>query len=590
MHSDAGHHIPNRLSAVTFRAKATLLQSRRAFVNAFTGIHRLRRIESCDFQTPIASCSTALWTDPSPAEQWYQRGKVQNLRLAAARLNGVFIPSGAIFSFWAQLGRASHFKGYVRGRMLQEGCLIPAIGGGLCQLSNALYQAALDAGCEIVERHPHSRVVPGSATASGRDATVAWNYIDLRFRPKQPIQLRVYLTASDLHVALYEVEAATPANSAVARPLNASHPKLQPGALPIFNDHACESCGQIAFFRADNDATHLKVEHGKAFLLDTAWPEFADYVKSHHSSSDKLAIPLDGVRWDRKQYAWPTEGFADVSTAQLTTILRSLRSRHLATQGAARQAALLESARELAGALARSLDQHTDEVCISQNLLPFLWSTGVLGGRRVTVLCTQLPLANLQAQLDRAYQLHPESPTLRDFRAKTWIVEAEAEALQCAERIVTPHLQVAALFAEKTHLLEWKMPAVSPQFSVSGEPASRTILFPCSTLGRKGIYELREALRDAEIHLKLGGAVLEHADFWRGFNVERVNLDQPHGFAVAVQPSIVESQPRALLKALASGIPAIATDSCGLTAMQGLTIVPTADATALRKGILTLLQ
>jgi hypothetical protein len=103
--------------------------------------------------------------------------------------------------FWRQVGKATARKGYRPGRMLQEGCMIPAIGGGLCQLSNALYQIALDSGCEIVERHRHSRTVPGSATAAGRDATVSWNYVDLRFRPAVDMQLAVELTADHLIVA-----------------------------------------------------------------------------------------------------------------------------------------------------------------------------------------------------------------------------------------------------------------------------------------------------------------------------------------------------------------------------------------------------
>jgi len=61
----------------------------------------------------------------------------------------------------------------VPGRQLREGCLFPAIGGGLCQLSNALYDVSLQAECEIVERHPHSRIVPGSAAARDRDAAIA---------------------------------------------------------------------------------------------------------------------------------------------------------------------------------------------------------------------------------------------------------------------------------------------------------------------------------------------------------------------------------------------------------------------------------
>ena len=68
------------------------------------------------------------------------------------------------------------------GRELREGCLVPSIGGGLCQLSNALYDAALRAGLQVVERHRHTQVVPGSLAESDRDATVFWNYRDLRLR------------------------------------------------------------------------------------------------------------------------------------------------------------------------------------------------------------------------------------------------------------------------------------------------------------------------------------------------------------------------------------------------------------------------
>src|SRR5204863_8927159 len=128
------------------------------------------------FSVSIGVSQTPLWSDVRPEERTYQLGKVQNLRRAAAALDGVVVPAGAIFGFWTQTGRASRRRGFVTGRMLQQGCLVPAAGGGLCQLSNALYDAALQAECEVVERHTHSRAVAGSAAAAGSDATVAWKY------------------------------------------------------------------------------------------------------------------------------------------------------------------------------------------------------------------------------------------------------------------------------------------------------------------------------------------------------------------------------------------------------------------------------
>ena len=175
--------VPTRAAALPFAAKAT--------------VHRLRRSckDAVDFQLrrwPVSARSDGYhaWgvslSQLDLADRENQRrlilGKIENLRVAARTLNGIEVPAGGVFSFWAQVGRPVARRGYVPGRELSEGCIIPSIGGGLCQLSNALYQAALDASLEIVERRPHSQIVEGSAADAGRDATVFWNYVDLRFR------------------------------------------------------------------------------------------------------------------------------------------------------------------------------------------------------------------------------------------------------------------------------------------------------------------------------------------------------------------------------------------------------------------------
>ena len=104
----------------------------------------------------IAESATPLWTETEPEERFLVAGKIHNLRLAIRAINGIEIQARETFSFWRQVGRAVRRRGYVRGRELREGCIIPNIGGGLCQLSNALYDAALQANFEIIERHAHS--------------------------------------------------------------------------------------------------------------------------------------------------------------------------------------------------------------------------------------------------------------------------------------------------------------------------------------------------------------------------------------------------------------------------------------------------
>lgn len=235
---------PTRVTAAAFAAKVFLFRVRRGALNFLhpVPLHAPQPGKPSEISGTVRSI-TSLWTDAAPSEQWYQRGKVENLRLAAERLDGCVIPAEQVFSFWRQVGRITARRGFLPGRMLQEGCLIPSVGGGLCQLSNALYQVAMEAGCDILERHPHSRTVPGSATAAGRDATVAWNYVDLRFRPKTELTLEVRLTAEHLVVALRGDIA--PASE---RPLNLQGLQAPPNRS-IGDDHACDTCGREECFR-----------------------------------------------------------------------------------------------------------------------------------------------------------------------------------------------------------------------------------------------------------------------------------------------------------------------------------------------------
>ena len=199
---DAEGEIPSRLSWTLFAAKQHLLRLMRAVREAPSAPRRLRRSGDAGFAHLAGQSRTELWIESHPAERRLEAGKVQNIRLAAAALDGLVIPAGEVFSFWRHVGAPTARRGFVEGRMLQQGCMVASVGGGLCQLSNGLYEAALQAGCEIVERHRHSRRVPGSQAALGRDATVAWNYVDLRFRPKVAMRLAVVLDEQSLSVSL----------------------------------------------------------------------------------------------------------------------------------------------------------------------------------------------------------------------------------------------------------------------------------------------------------------------------------------------------------------------------------------------------
>lgn len=568
--------VPTRGSAAIFAAKVLCHRVRRGLIDLRAGPHRLSRADH-RFPLVVAESRTPLWSEAPPTERRHQLGKVHNLRRAVRRLDGVAIGAGDVFSFWKQVGRASRRRGFVIGRMLQEGCLVPAVGGGLCQLSNALYDVALRAGCEIVERHAHSRRIPGSAAAIGRDATVAWNYVDLRFRPRQALQLEARLEREDLVVRL---RAMPQSDANVAR---RSEPAVATGLGDPFQlARSCATCGETGCFRHERPTA--AAAGVAAFLVDENWPEFQAYVARAHAPGDVLGVPLDGEYWRLARYRWPTRGFRRVGTASIAALLRARASRRLPAQGAARRAAELAAAERIACRLARLLTPDVTKVCVAQPLLPFLWREGHLGGREVEVLMTRLPIAELQARLDRAAALHPDRETLRDFRAPPWLVTAEAEGLAYAARIVTPHGEAARQFPEKAVLLEWRLPDNAGPVAA---PRSNRIAFPGPTVARKGAYEVREAARALDLDVVLLGSELEGAGFWEGVRTLRPESggDWLKGVAAVVQPAIVEERPRHLLATLAAGIPIIATAACGLPPHDLVTIVPESDPEALIEAL-----
>ena len=198
IHSHSGR------SRAIFWIKSRLLIVARLLRNAAAGepFRPRRRLPAIPAGAVLlAEDHTRLYTAADPRERELELGKVQNLRVAAAALDGLVIAPGAPFSFWRALGRPSRFKGYVVGRELRQGCLIPSIAGGICQLSRALSRAATEAGLATLERHRHTAPAEiGFGDES--DSTVFWNYIDLRFAAARPVRIGARLTATELIVRL----------------------------------------------------------------------------------------------------------------------------------------------------------------------------------------------------------------------------------------------------------------------------------------------------------------------------------------------------------------------------------------------------
>lgn len=131
-----------------------------------------------------------------------ERNRSHNIRLAASKLDHLFIRPKETISFNELVGPRTASKGFRVARVLVQGQFTQDFGGGVCQVSGTLYLAALQAGMEVVQRHRHSR--PVAYLPPGLDATVNFGYLDLKLRNPfdTPLYLRTFVKGGRLTVLI----------------------------------------------------------------------------------------------------------------------------------------------------------------------------------------------------------------------------------------------------------------------------------------------------------------------------------------------------------------------------------------------------
>lgn len=106
-----------------------------------------------------------------------QVSRSSNIALAAAKLDGIVLAPGEQLSFNGSVGRRTAERGFKVAGVYANGRHEVDLGGGICQVSSTLYNAALVANLKIVRRVNHSMPVPYLPV--GRDATVDYGTVDL---------------------------------------------------------------------------------------------------------------------------------------------------------------------------------------------------------------------------------------------------------------------------------------------------------------------------------------------------------------------------------------------------------------------------
>lgn len=165
----------------------------------FGGLHfARRRAEKCPYTH--FTHRTPLLRKLKDVDMQYQYNKITNLRLAAARLDGVVLRPGEPFSYWRLIGHPTRRKGYLDGIVLFCGTFRPGVGGGLCQLSNLIYWMTLHTSLTITERYRHSYdVFPdcGRTQPFGSGATCVYPYRDLMIRNDTQMTFRLHVRVGE---------------------------------------------------------------------------------------------------------------------------------------------------------------------------------------------------------------------------------------------------------------------------------------------------------------------------------------------------------------------------------------------------------
>ena len=123
------------------------------------------------------------------------KARTHNMKLCSAAIDNHVLKPGEVFSFNETVGYAGPQKGYQKAVIFVDGKEEKAYGGGICQVSSTLYNAAKQAGLEIVERHPHSKSV--GYVEKGKDAAASYNGVDLKFKNTRPYPVTINSYISD---------------------------------------------------------------------------------------------------------------------------------------------------------------------------------------------------------------------------------------------------------------------------------------------------------------------------------------------------------------------------------------------------------
>lgn len=197
------NYVSNKINREPIDASVTIIENNIEVLNETNGIEVNKykfkdvikdKIEDLDFEESsipiqiiapeynhedLSNINTVLGTyETKFNKNNYDRSN--NIYIATSKTNNIILDSNEEFSFNKITGERNEEQGFRCAPIIINGELTNGIGGGVCQVSSTIYNAALYSGLEIVQAINHS--IPSSYIEKGRDATVSYGSLDLKFK------------------------------------------------------------------------------------------------------------------------------------------------------------------------------------------------------------------------------------------------------------------------------------------------------------------------------------------------------------------------------------------------------------------------
>ena len=162
----------------------------------YNRVRRTKTLENVKKETALLSSFTTYFDGENIT-------RTSNIRLAASSLNGSIIEGKRELSFNETVGARVKERGYLSAKIIENGEFVEGVGGGVCQVSTTLYNAALLAGLNITEYHPHSLAV--SYVPPSRDAMVSGSSCDLKIENSYgtPVYIRAQTGKNFVNFKIY---------------------------------------------------------------------------------------------------------------------------------------------------------------------------------------------------------------------------------------------------------------------------------------------------------------------------------------------------------------------------------------------------